>query len=119
MVASFAMRQIRDLQVAAPLLLVGLALFFGGGPSDGSIFWLGAIAAVALVVLLATAGAPAGWFAIVPLALLGVWCALSIVWSGLPDRSWDYANRAVLYALLAAVGLWSAGRTRALAGGLA
>jgi O-antigen ligase/polysaccharide polymerase Wzy-like membrane protein len=113
------MRLIRDLQVAAPLLLVGLALFFGGGPSDGSIFWLGAAAAVAIVVLLATAGLPGGWLGIVPLGLLGVWCGVSIAWSGLPDRSWDYANRAVVYALLAAVGLWAAGRTRTLAGGLA
>ena len=32
----------RGLPVAVPLLLAGLALFFGGGPGDGSIFWLGA-----------------------------------------------------------------------------
>ena len=38
---------------------------------------------------------------------------------GLPDRSWDYANRTILYALLAGLGLWAAGRTRALANGLA
>jgi len=109
----------RGLQVAAPLLLTGLALFFGGGPGDGSVFWLGAGAILAIGVLLVTVGAPRGWPAILPLAALALWCAVSIGWSGLPDRSWDYANRTILYALLAGVGLWAAGRTRDLANGLA
>jgi O-Antigen ligase len=109
----------RGLQVAAPLLLIGLALFFGGGPGDGSIFWLGAGALVATATLLLTVGVPRGWPAVLPLAALAVWCAVSIGWSGLPDRSWDYANRTILYALLAAVGLWAAGRTQALSRGLA
>jgi len=109
----------RGLAVAAPLLLTGLALFFGGGPGDGSVFWLGAGALVAVAALLLTVGAPSGWRAIVPLAALAVWCAVSISWSGLPDRSWDYANRTILYALFAALGLWAAARTRALANGLA
>jgi hypothetical protein len=109
----------RGLAVAAPLLLTGPALFFGGGPGDGSVFWLGAGALVAIAVLLLTVGVPRGWPVIVPLAALGVWCAASIGWSGLPDRSWDYANRTILYALFVAVALWSAARTRALANGLA
>jgi hypothetical protein len=109
----------RGLAVAAPLLLTGLALFFGGGPGDGSVFWLGAGALVAIAALLLTVGAPSGWPAIAPLSALAVWCAVSISWSGLPDRSWDYANRTVLYALFAALGLWAAARTRALANGLA
>ncbi|HET7128515.1 MAG TPA: O-antigen ligase family protein [Gaiellaceae bacterium] len=109
----------RGLAVTLPLLLVGLALFFGGGPGDGSIFWLGAGAVVAIAALLLTVGAPRGSIAAVPLAALAVWCAASISWSGLPDRSWDYANRTVLYALFVALGLWAAGRTRALANGLA
>ena len=109
----------RGLGVAAPLLLIGLGLFFGGGPGDGSVFWLGAGALVAVGALLLTAGIPRGWPALVPLAALAAWCAASIGWSGLPDRSWDYANRTILYALFAAVGLWSAARTRALANGLA
>ena len=69
--------------------------------------------------LLLTVGVPRGWLATLPLAALAVWCAASIGWSGLPDRSWDYANRAILYALFAALGLWAAARTRALANGLA
>jgi O-Antigen ligase len=113
------MRLMRELPVAAPLLLVGLALFFGDGPSDGSIFWLGGGALAAALVLLAASGVPGGWPVVLPLAALGSWCAVSIAWSGLPDRSWDYANRACVYALFAALGLWAAGRTRTLASGLA
>jgi len=113
------MRATRELPLVAPLLLTGLALFFGGGSADGSVWWLGGIALVALLVLLATTGFPGGAIALLPLVALAVWCAISIDWSWLPDRSWDYANRTALYALFAAVGLFAAGRTRALAGGLA
>ncbi len=109
----------RGLPVAVPLLLAGVALFFGGGPGDGSIFWLGVGALIGIGALILTVGVPRGWPATLPLAALAVWCAVSIGWSGLPDRSWDYANRTVLYALLAALGLWAAARTRALANGLA
>ena len=62
----------RGLRVAAPLLLTGLALFFGGGPGDGSVFWLGAGALLAIVVLLITIGAPRGSTAVLPLAVLAV-----------------------------------------------
>ncbi|MFL5927495.1 MAG: O-antigen ligase family protein [Gaiellaceae bacterium] len=112
------MRATRDLPLAASLLLVGLALFFGGGPRYGSVPWLGAGALAAIVVLLAAVGVPGGWPRLVPLALLAVWLALSISWSALPDRSWDYANRTFVYALFAALGLWVSARTRELALGL-
>jgi len=58
----------RGLQVAAPLLLTGLALFFGGGPGDGSVFWLGTGALVAIAGLVVMVGVPRGWPAILPLA---------------------------------------------------
>lgn len=112
------MRAIRVLAAVAPLFLVGCALFFGGGPSYGAIPWLGAGALIVIVALLATRGVPGGWPALVPLALLVAWLALSISWSALPDRSWDYANRALVYLLFAALGLWLAARTRQLALGL-
>ena len=116
---SFAsMRAIRELPLAASLLLVGPALFFGGGPESGSLPWLGGGALVAVVALLATRGLPSGWPQLVPLAALVTWLALSISWSALPDRSWDYANRTLVYLLFALLGLWLAGRTRALALGL-
>src|SRR5579871_6277386 len=113
------MRAVRDLPLAAPLVLAGLAVFFGGGPLDGPVAWLGGGALATLLLLAATRGIPGGFLSVVPLVVLAVWCAVSISWSWLPDRSWDYANRALLYALFAALGLWFAGRARLLAGGLA
>jgi O-antigen ligase len=112
------MRAIRELALAAPLALTGYALFFGGGPGDGSIFWIGTLGLVALVALIAAFGVPGGALSLVPLALLASWMALSISWSALPDRSWDYADRTLVYLLFAALGLWFAGRTRELALGL-
>ncbi|MCW2964337.1 MAG: hypothetical protein JWO17_1589 [Actinomycetia bacterium] len=118
MVASLPMRAIRELPLAASLLLVGVGLFFGGGPGSGSLPWLGGGALLAVVVLIATQGLPPGWPLLVPLAGLAAWFALSISWSALPDRSWDYANRTLVYLLFALLGLWLAARTRALALGL-
>lgn len=118
MVASREMRAIRELPLVAPLALAGLAVFFGGGPENGSIMWLGGGALVALLALLVTRGAPGGFVALLPLAALVAWLALSITWSTLPDRSWDYADRGLVYLLFAALGLWLAPRTRELALGL-
>jgi len=112
------MRAIRELPLAASLLLVGLAVFFGGGPGSGSLLWLGGGTLLTIVVLIATRGLPSGWPLLVPLAALTAWLALSIFWSALPDRSWDYANRTLVYVLVALLGLWLAGRTRSLALGL-
>jgi O-antigen ligase len=118
MVASPDMRATRELPLAASLLLTGCALFFGGGPRDGSLLWLGAGALVVIVALLALDGVPGGWPAVLPLAALVAWLALSISWSALPDRSWDYADRSLVYLLFAVLGLWLAGRARELALGL-
>ena len=112
------MRAIRELPLVAPLALAGLAIFFGGGPGDASLMWLGGGALVILLALLATEGAPGGLLALLPLAALAAWLGLSISWSTLPDRSWDYADRALVYLLFAALGLWLAARTRELANGL-
>jgi hypothetical protein len=113
------MRAIRELPLAASLLLVSFATFFGGAGLDGSLWWLGGLALLALLVLTATLGVPGGFVSVVPLAALGAWLALSIGWSALPSRSWSYADRALVYMLFALVGLWLAGQTRALALGLA
>jgi O-antigen ligase len=109
---------LRDPALAAALLLVGLALFFGGGGGDGAVWWLGGGAAVAIVVALATQGLPRGLLALLPFALLVAWLGLSISWSWLPDRSWNYADRGLVYLLFALLGTWLAGRTRELALGL-
>jgi O-antigen ligase len=118
MVASPEMRAIRELSLAAPLLLLGGALFFGGGPGNGSIFWLGSLGLLTIVMLLAIEGVPGGALSLVPLLLLAAWMAVSISWSTLGDRSWDYTDRALVYAVFAVLGLWLAGRTRELALGL-
>jgi O-antigen ligase len=112
------MRAIRELPLAAALLLAGWALFFGGGPGSGSLPWLGGVALLAIVLLLAVRGLPAGWPVLLPFAALAGWLALSISWSALPDRSWEYANRTLVYVLFALLGLWLAERTRAFALGL-
>src|ERR1700693_228296 len=109
---------IRDPPLAASLLLVGFALFLGGGGADGSLWWLGAGAVIAVVALTALRGVPRGWLSLAPLAALAAWLATSISWSWLPARSWDYADRALVYLLFAVLGLWLAGRTRLLAVGL-
>ncbi len=118
MVASREMRAIRELPLVAPLALAGLAIFFGGGPGNASLMWFGGGALLIMLVLLATQGAPGGFLALLPLAALTAWLALTISWSRLPDRSWDYADRALVYLLFAVLGLWLASRTRALVNGL-
>jgi len=119
MVASPQMRAIRELPLVAPLALAGLAIFFGGGPGNASLMWFGGAALLILLVQLAALGAPGGFLSLLPLAALAGWLAISISWSALPDRSWDYADRALVYLLFATLGLWLAGRTRELANGVA
>ena len=45
------MPAIRELPLAASLLVIGAALFFGGGASSGSLPWLGAAVLIALLAL--------------------------------------------------------------------
>src|SRR5476649_746196 len=99
MLASRPMRLTRDLPLtlvplAAALVLVAFSLFAGGG-------------------------VPGGLVRLLPLAALVAWSAITIVWSTLPDRSWDYADRGLVYLLFALLGLWLADRRRELALGLA
>src|SRR4051794_18429571 len=107
----------------APLLialaLAAAAVFFGGGAATRTLPWIGGAAVAAVAALVATRGLPRGWQAVAPLVALAVWCAASVGWSDLGDRSWDYANRTLVYAAFAALGLFLAGRTRELATGLA
>jgi O-Antigen ligase len=113
-----ATRAIRELPLAAAFALLAVAVFHGGAASDSMLPWLGGGVLLAIVVLLALAGAPRA-YVLVPLAGLTAWLALSIDWSALPDRSWNYADRTFVYLLFATLGLWLASRTRELAYGLA
>jgi tetratricopeptide (TPR) repeat protein len=112
----------RDAWPAPVVVAIGLtaaAVFFGGGAGRGALPWIGGAAVVGAALFVALHGLPRGWHAVVPLAALALWCALSIVWSDAPDRSWEYANRTLVYAAFAVVGLFVAPRTRELALGLA
>ena len=95
-------------------VLVAFALFAGDGSSYGSLVWIGALALLAAGVLLAlslwgTLPWPrldrAGLTCVVLLAALIVWTGLSVLWSVTPDRSWEYANRGLVYFAFLAIGL--------------
>ena len=112
------MRSVRDAPLLAAFVLLAAALFGGGATGDGSLLWLGAGALATLLATLAGCGLPARGWMLLPLCALAAWCAGSIAWSTLPDRSWEYADRALVYLLFAALGLFLASRTRMLAAGL-
>ncbi len=119
MLASRGMPSTRHVPLVAALVLAGFALFAGGGAGDGSVAWLGAGALAVLLAALALQGLPGGLLRVLPLAALAAWCGVTIAWSTMPDRSWDYANRGLLYLLFALVGLTLAGERERLASGLA
>jgi hypothetical protein len=112
-------------------VLVGLALFAGGGSSYGPLVWLGTLAIAAAGALLALGclgRVPwpgldrAGLAFVVLFALLVAWSGASIWWSVAPDLSWEYFNRGVVYLAFLVVGLFVGaavvGELRAVAGGL-
>jgi hypothetical protein len=61
----------------------------------------------------------AAWAAVGLLAAFVAWCGLSTAWSWLPDRSWEYLNRGLVYAAFLVLGLALTGRAREVALGLA
>src|SRR5205085_10000140 len=89
--------------------LLFAALFFGGGTSDGRLFWIGAFAVLAAVGLLAAGSVPvprgAGAATLCLLAALAAWVALTMAWSIAPDRSWAAFDRILVYAAFAVLGL--------------
>jgi hypothetical protein len=96
--------------------LIAAALLFGGGAEDGGVAWIGGAA-----VLVALGACGLAFFGMLPLpglgregiafALLGggfaVWTGVTILWSVLPDRSWDYFNRGLAYFAFAVVGAFA------------
>jgi hypothetical protein len=114
------MRAARELwsPLGAALALTAAVLFFGGGSGNSTLPWIGGAAIIAAAAFAATRGLPPGIVTLLPLVALAIWCGASVAWSIEPDRSWDYANRAVVYVAFALVGAYVAGRTRELAVGL-
>ena len=100
-------------------MLTAAALFFGGGSGNSSMPWIGGAAIPLAVAFTALRGVPAGFVTVLPLCALALWTAASVAWSIEPDRSWDYANRTVVYAAFAILGTFAAGRARELAAGIA
>jgi hypothetical protein len=95
----------RDWRVAAAAVLLGAAVFSGSVPWVG----LGALLLALALALPALAGrAPRPQAALLPLAALVAfvaWQGVSVTWSVLPDRSWDYLNLGLVYLAFAACGV--------------
>src|SRR3954447_16868028 len=83
------------------------ALFLSDGSSQSRLFWIGTaaiiVAAVGWALTPPTLPRRAVVF-FVAFAAFVVWEAASIAWSIQPARSWDYANRSLVYLAFAAVG---------------
>ncbi len=114
--------------LAVALLLAASALLASDGSSGSRLFWIGAAAVLAAsvaggAVLLGRLAVPASPPALLFLGLLGalvVWQAASLAWSIQPGRSWDYANRGLVYLAFAVLGvLLGAVPPRRVAEGLA
>ncbi len=107
---------------AATVVVLGAAVFRGGStPWVGLAALLLALAA-GLPVLLGRASRPVvAWPPLALLAALVAWQGVSIGWSVLPDRSWDYLNLGLVYLAFAACGVFVAARLapRAIAEALA
>ncbi|MDQ3777455.1 MAG: hypothetical protein M3310_01100, partial [Actinomycetota bacterium] len=107
--------------LAATLALIAAALFFGDGSSYGALVWVGAAALV-----LAGFGVAAAAWSLLPLgrpdragvaflvlfAAFVAWMATSVAWSVAPDRSWEYANRGLVYLAFLALGLLAGSAAR-------
>ncbi|HET7571161.1 MAG TPA: O-antigen ligase family protein [Gaiellaceae bacterium] len=106
---------------AAAFAAAFCALFFANAGDLSRLVWIGALALGAAVLPLAAAlvgRAPAvrpgraGGAFLGCLAGLAVWTAASTAWSLSPDRSWQAANRTLVYLAFALAGVVLASRLR-------
>src|SRR5262249_13217240 len=92
---------------AAAAVLCFASLFLSAGSSQSRLFWIGTaavlVAAIGWAVRPPTLSRPALAFFLV-FAGFVLWQAASITWSIQPPRSWDYADRPLVYLAFAAVG---------------
>ncbi len=111
--------------VAAAGALLFVALFFGDGPSNGRLFWIGAFAVLAAALLVAgpvRVPSRSGVASLALLAVLALWVGLTMAWSIAPDSSWAAFDRILVYCAFALLGLLATQiprPARMLAGGLA
>ena len=107
--------------VGAAGVLLGCAVFFGGGSSQDSVWWLGL--GVAGVLSVALVFGLRGRFPLPQLswreiALLGsvgglvAWQGLSVLWSVAPDRSWDAFDKGLVALAFLGLGLVVGGVVR-------
>src|SRR5438045_2588741 len=103
---------------AAAFVVCFCALLFSGGAGQAQLVWIGALAllAAALVAAAVLVGAlPVAPLPAPAVAYLGclfglaLWAGASTVWSTSPDRSWAFANRTLVYAAFAVLGVLLAG----------
>jgi hypothetical protein len=95
-------------------VLIAVSLFAGGGSSYGPLVGIGGLAilvvGVALaIVLLGALPSPhldrAGWIFVALLTALVVWTGITVWWSVVPDSSWEYLNRGLVYLAFLVAGL--------------
>jgi O-Antigen ligase len=94
------------LAVSGVLLFV--ALFFGESTADWRLFWIGAFAVIAVVVLLGRSvpvPGGAGLACLALLAALAAWVGVTMAWSVAPDLSWAAFDRILVYLAFALLGL--------------
>jgi len=108
--------------VAAATFVVAVALlvwtlFFGGADSPSRLAWIGGAVVLAASTLAAAGFAGFvvrprltrfGWLCVGCLTAFVVWQGASIAWSVLPDSSWDYLNRGLVYLAFLVLGLFVA-----------
>jgi O-Antigen ligase len=83
------------------------ALFHSAGSSQSRLFWIGTAAVLVAAIGWALRPPTLPRRALVFFAAFAafvLWQAASIAWSIQPARSWDYANRGIVYLAFAAVG---------------
>lgn len=96
-------------------VLLGFALFSSNGSAYGPLVFIGGAAVLAAGFAVSAAGLGRlpwpgldryGLASVVLLAAFVCWTGLSVVWSVVPDLSWQYLNRSLVYYAFLLLGLF-------------
>lgn len=96
-------------------VLLAVALFASNGSAYGPLVFVGGCAALAAGIAVSLAGLGLiawprldrfGLAAVLLLAAFVCWTGLSVVWSVVPDESWQYLNRSLVYFAFLVLGLF-------------